>query len=239
MAIFPIIETESVIQVGDKLRIDASKSFISKDEDPIYEVEIMPEAGGDWISVYVANNSSAWFLDWAYSGASRSVVISCRIRVDGIAGPTETVTKTISVVTAADDKLFSSDSDLTALEPDILKWTKAGRSSFLDVHRMAQSKILEWIDEAGYRNEDGTKVSKNELLDLSEVRPWSRDLTLSLIFFGISNQVDDVFAQKSKYYASQAKDRADRAVLAWDFNKDGDLEVSEEVAVTQSMVMER
>lgn len=239
MAIFPIVETESTIQVGDKVRIDASKSFVSKDEDAIFSVEIMPEAGGDWISVFVANNSSAWFLDWVYSGASRTVVVSCRVRVTDAMGETVTTTKSISVVTVADDKLFSADTDLIALEPDVLKWTKAGRSSFLDVHRIAQSKILEWIDEAGYRNEDGTKVSKNELLDLSEVRPWSRDLTLSLIFFGISNQVDDVFAQKSKFYASQAKDRADRAVLAWDFNKDGELEVSEEMAVTQSMVMER
>jgi hypothetical protein len=239
MAIFPIIETESVIQVGDKVRIDASKSFTSKDEDPIHEVEIMPEAGGDWVSVYVANNPSAWFLDWSYAGSSRTVTVSCRIRVDGAMGPTQVVTKTISVVSAADDKLFSADSDLTALEPDVLKWVKSGRSSFLDVHRMAQSKIIEWMDEAGYRNEDGSKVSKNELLDLSEVRPWSRDLTLSLIFFGISNQVDDVFSQKSKFYSSQAKDRADRAVLAWDFNKDGSVDAVEEIAVTQSMVMER
>lgn len=239
MAIFPIIETESIIQVGDKVRIDASKSFVSKGEGAIFNVEILPETSGAWVSVFVANTPSAWFLDWAYSGASRTVTVSCRIQVTNAMGDIQTSTKTISVVTAADDKLFSSDSDLTALEPDVLKWVKAGRSSFLDVHRMAQSKIIEWIDEAGYRNEDGSKVSKNELLDLSEVRPWSRDLTLSLIFFGISNQVDDVFAQKSKFYASQAKDRADRAVLAWDFNKDGTVNVIEETVGTQSMVMER
>lgn len=236
--IAPILELEPILQLNDKTRLDATKSFISKGEHPIHDVWIEPEAGVGFISIN-HTDSRNWFLDWIYTGAARTVTVSCKVQVQNNSGPFEIRTATIQLVTAATDKLFSADSDLVPLEPDILKWIKPGRSSFLDVHRMAQAKIIEWLDEAGYRNEDGTKISKNELLDLSEVRPWSRDLTLSLIFKGLSNQVNDVFIEKSKFYASEARDRADRAVLAWDFNKDGQIETGEEMAVVQSTVMER
>lgn len=230
----PIIECEATLQTLDKTRIDATKSFVSKDEPAITNVEIEPEAGNGYITVFASGDSKQWFLDWVYAGASRSVVVSCRITTSS--GNTIT-TKTIAVVSSADDKLFSSDQDLLALEPDILKWVKKGRSSFLDVHRMAQAKILEYFDEAGIRNADGTKISKNEMLDLSEVRPWSRDLTLSLIFRGLSNQVDDVFDAKAKFYMSEAKKRSDRAVLAWDHDKDGELNEGEQITLTSSVMV--
>lgn len=233
--IAPILELESIVQIADKTRLDASKSFVSVDETAVTDVEIEPEAGAGFISVF-STNQKDWYLDWMYSGASRTVTVSCRITN---AGGNQTATKTISILTAADDKLFSKDSDLTGLEGDILKYVRKGRSTFLDVHRMAQSKIVEWMDEAGLRNDDGSKVTKNELLDLTEVQPWSRDLTLSLIFMGISNQVDDVFMKKSTHYASQAKDRSDRAVLAWDSDKSGDVNLESESVGMQTVVMVR
>lgn len=233
--IAPIIEIESVVQVADKTRLDVSKSFVSKNEPVITNVEVEPEAGVGFITVFSADAKN-WFLDWMYSGASRTAVVTCRITNSG---GTMTTSKSMSIVTAADDKLFSADSDLTGLESDILKYVKKGRGSFLDVHRMAQKKIVEWMDEAGLRNEDRTKVTKNQLLDLTEVQPWSRDLTLSLIFMSISNQVDDVFMKKSEHYATQAKDRSNRAVLAWDGDKSGAVDAETESATMQSVVMER
>lgn len=235
--IAPIIEIEPVLQIGDKTRIDVSKSFISKGESAIHSISVEPEAGAGYIAVTNADSRN-WFLDWVYTGASRTVTISCRIQVLSAVGPIETKTATMQLLTAADDKLFSVDQDLIALEPDISKWVKKGRSSFADVHRMAQKKILEYLDEAGLRNDDGTKISKNELIDLSEVKPWSRDLTLSLIFRGLSNQTNDVFDEKAKYYASEAKNRSDRAVIAWDSNKDGTIQPEEKVSL-QSVVMVR
>lgn len=233
--IAPIIETESVIQAGDKTRIDATKSFVSKGETAITNVEIEPETGAGYITVFNAD-SKQWFLDWVYAGITRTVTVSCRVTNSG--GP-QTSTKTMLVTSFADDKLFSTDSDLIALEPDVLKWVRKGRSSFLDVHRLAQKKIIEWLDETGHRNEDGTKISKAELLDVSEVQPWSRDLALSLIFMGLSNQTDDVFMKKTQYYASQAKDRSDRAVIAGDFNKDSVLDQGEQIDSIQSIVAVR
>jgi hypothetical protein len=235
MAIFPVIESESIIQINDKTRIDVSKTFISKGEAAVEEVEIEPEAGAGFISVFAVDQKQ-WFLDWQYSGASRTVVVSARVTTDGLP---VTTTKEIEVITASDDKLFSSDADLISLEPDILKRVKPGRSSFLDIHRMAQTKILEYLDEAGIRNTDNTKVTEDELLDISEVRPWSRDLTLHLIFNGFSNQVDDIFFEKSKHYKKEAENRADRVVLAFDSNKDGILDKHEGIVMrTRELIRE-
>lgn len=234
--IAPILELEPILQLNDKTRLDGTKSFVAKGTANIHNVWIEAEAGAGFISVNHADSKN-WFLDWVYVGASRTVTVSCRIQVGDNSGPIETRTSTIQLLSSADDKLFSSDQDLVALEPDILKWVKKGRSSFLDVHRMAQAKILEYLDEAGIRNADGTKISKNEMLDLSEVRPWSRDLTLSLIFRGLSNQVDDVFDAKAKFYMSEAKKRSDRAVLAWDHDKDGQLNEGEQITLTSSVMV--
>lgn len=222
--IFPVLETEDVVQVGDKTRLDASKCFISKDEADITLVEILPEAGGDYVDVTGAT-SDDWFLDWVYTGATRTVTVTVRVTTDG--SPT-TLSKTISIVTAADDKLFSGDQDLVAREPDILKWVSQGRASFLNVHRAAQVKILEDLDEAGVVDVEGAKLTKAAVVDTTEVRAWSRDLTLSMIYLGLSNAVDDVFERKGKYYLGEAGKRKQRAVIRLDLNGDGEIDASAE-----------
>lgn len=224
MAIFPVIETETIVQVGDKTRIWANKTFITQDQSAITDVEIEPEAGAGFISVFNAD-AKKWYLDWIYSGASRSVTVSVRVT----ATTDVTSTKSISVLSFADDYLFSSDGDLIAKEANILKWVPDGRSSFLNVHRQAQTQIIQWLDEAGYRSEDGTKIGKTQLVDKTEVSAWSRDLTLQLIFQSISNQVDDIFLRKAQFYKSEAENRRDRTVIKYDFNKDSTLDAGEYV----------
>jgi hypothetical protein len=224
VAIFGVLEVESTVQVNDKTRLNASKSFISKDEDPVTLVEIEPEAAAGFIDVTGAS-SKDWFLDWVYVGASRNVTVSLRIT----AGTVQTFTKTLAVTTAVDDNLFSSDQDLIAYEPDILKWVPQGRASYLNVHREAQARILEWLDEAGLTDRDGNRLTKAALVDVQEVRAWSRDLTLSLIFKGIQNAVDDVFAGKAQHYASEAVKRSDRTRLRLDLNGDDTISRNESV----------
>jgi hypothetical protein len=221
--IFPVLETEDVVQVNDQTRLSAVKSFISKDEQSISLVEIQPESGGSWIDV-TGGNSSEWYLDWIYTGSSRTVTVSVRITTN--ASPT-VLTKTVSVKSVADDKLFSADQDLLAFEPDILKWVPDGRASFLNIHRAAKTKILEALDESGIVDSNGNKLTDAAVVDVTEVRAWSRDMTLSLIFKGLINQVDDVFTIKSKYYASEAEKRKNRAVLRLDLNGDGEISKDE------------
>lgn len=69
MAIFPILESENDVQIKDKTRIEAFKSFISNDNDPITSVLIKP--GLDLSEYEVFNeDSTRWYLDWYYSDFS-------------------------------------------------------------------------------------------------------------------------------------------------------------------------
>jgi hypothetical protein len=233
--IFPVLETEDVVQVGDKTRLDASKSFVSKDEDPIIKVEIRPEATGDWVDVTGAS-STDWYLDWIYSGLSRAIVPEVRVTTvladpdatpDPIVAVNSTLTKNVSVLTVADDKLFSKDQDLVALESDIMKWVPEGRASFLNVHRAAQVKILEALDESGAVDTAGAKLTKAAVVDVTEVKAWSRDMTLALIFANLSNAIDDVFERKSKKYWAETAKRKQRAVIRLDMNGDGVINADE------------
>ena len=226
MAIFPVLETEDVIQIGDKIRLNGTKSFLSKDNVAVTLVEIEPEAGNGYITVTGANYKD-WYLDWSYAGATRTVVVSLRIT----AGATTTVTQSISVVTSTDDYLFSNDYDIRALEPDILKYVPEGRKSYLNVHREAQKKILDTLDEAGYTDTEGNKLTKAAVVDISEVRAWSKYLALSFIFRGIYNAVDDVFAEKARHYESMASKAFDRAKIRLDLDGDGAIAVGEAVEV--------
>lgn len=231
--IFPVLEIEDIVQVGDQTRLSATKSFAGKD-DEISKVEIQPEATESFIDV-TGDKSADWFLDWQYTGASRSVTVKVRVTVGE---DTSELSKTMQVLTAADDKLFSADTDLIGIEPDILKYTPVGRASFLNIHRTAQTKILEGLDEAGIVDNAGNKITKAAVVDVTEVRAWSRDLVLHLIYKALINSVDDVFTKKMEFYASEVEKRKARAVLRLDLNGDGELGKSELVQ-TQSMELFR
>jgi hypothetical protein len=226
MAIFPVLEIEDVVQINDKTRLNAVKTFVSKDNAAPTLIEIEPEAGSGFITV-TGTSYKDWYLDWSYAGASRVVTVSLRVT----AGSVVTATKTMQIYTVADDYLFSNDNDIKALEPDIMSWVPVGRASYLNVHREAQKKILDWLDEAGITDVDGQKLTKDAVVDVSEVRSWSRYLTLSLIYMGIYNAVEDVFSDKAAKYKTMAKSAADRAQLRLDIDGDGELTVGEQVDV--------
>ncbi len=84
MAIFPNLKLEDIVQINDKTRLDASKSFTA-DEAAVTLVEIEPESAAGFIDITptVATNSKQYFLDWSYSGTSRTVTVSVRITTDG------------------------------------------------------------------------------------------------------------------------------------------------------------
>lgn len=226
MAIFPNLELEDIVQVNDKTRLNASKSFVSKDEAAITLIEIEPEASAGYVDVTAAAAKN-WYLDWEYATAGTKVV-SCRVTTDG--SPT-TSTFSLTVVSAATDNLFSSDSDLTALEHDILRWVPDGRNSFKNVHRKAQSLIMAWLDENGHTDSSGARLTKAAIVDLEEVRYWSSALAMSLIFKSISNAVDDVFQEKAKQYDSMAISHRNRLILRLDVDGDASISVGEGINV--------
>ena len=236
MGIFPFIEAEKYLQANDKTRINLSKSFVSKDEAAITNVEIKPSLSDSFVSVY-DEDETQWFLDWSYAGdTTRVETITARITTDGL--PIE-LTKDINIISKEDDKLFSNDQDLLIHEPYIKNWVTEGRNTFLDVHRKSQYKILDYLDQNGYRLFNGDKIEKQHLLDIEEVREWSTFLTIFIITKGRSNAIGDVFDNISKQYKSYADRSRERVFRSVDWNKTGELDQSEKNYRTNVISVER
>ena len=218
--IFPCLELEDTLQINDKTRFDARKSFASN-EGEIALVTITPEEGVAAIDV-----SDTRFLDWQYATPGVKTVtltLSLKEEDDGESEAPEpvTFTKTINVVTPQEDGLFSSDADLVACEDSILQFVREGRNSYLDKHRAAQTLILDYLDEQRLWDKDNKRLSKDALIEPSDIKTWSTYLTLSIIFEGISNAVDDIFSVKAAKYKALAEQKKGRAILRLDTNGDG------------------
>ena len=213
MAIFKSLRLENIVQVDDKTRIDARKTFVSPDESSITVVEIEPESGAGFIDV-----TDTYYLDWQYS-MDGDKAITLRVTTDG---SPESLTKTLSIISAENDKLFSTDSELLPYEPNILEWTRDGRSSFIDFYREAQSRILTFLDEQRIWDSNGDRLTKDAIIDVKEVNDWSKFIVLKTIFEGLSNAVDDIFGIKAIKYLNLEKEARDRAAVRLDLNGDGE-----------------
>lgn len=240
MAIFGILDFDSIVQVDEKIRLDASRSFITKDESAITLVEIEPYAGFGFVEVYSTLGAQAqedWYLDTGYTSAG-SKVVSVRITTDGLPS---TFTFDLTVLSVSDDNLFSSDNDLKAIEPDVMKWLPAGKTTWNFIHRKAQDKILTEIYKSRILGVDGEKLTKDEVIDKAEVREWSTYLALSLIYNGISNAVDDVFSFKSSNYSKQANQYMNFSlnILKLDYDRDGSLGSSEKLDFRTGLMVRR
>jgi hypothetical protein len=228
MAIFPNLEIEAIVQMNDRTRLDASKSFSSKGTASFTLVEIEPFSGNGFIDV-TGTKSSDWFTDWEYTSAGTQTVT---VRING----SVTSTKTISVVTESADALFATDQDLATEEPDILKYVKKGRNTFKDVHREAQSIIVKFFDDKGLIFADGTKITKDAVFDKAEVRQWAKYLALHLIYMQQSNAVDDIFSKKADFYKSKMLLAQQTNLVRLDLNKDGVVEIDEGFKISSSFL---
>jgi thiol-disulfide isomerase/thioredoxin len=224
------LETELVAQVDDKIRLDASKSWVTPDESEITDYEIEPYAGAGYIDV-----SSLKYLDYSYSSAGVKVV---SVKVTNTEGNT-VKTYNLEVLTSAQDNLFSNDSDLQKHEPDILKWVKDGRNGYIDLHRRAQSLILDSLNRLGFTDTEHNRLEKDDVVDVLEIKEWSTYLVLYLIFNGLSNAVDDVFSKKALHYKTEAQRRMLSSTLKLDINGDGELSTSEILDMTSIWVVRR
>lgn len=239
MSIFGNLRFDPVAQVAEKIRLDASTSFVNQDEEDITLVRIEADTGSGFIDVSDAGLAAAsdWYLDWGYA-TDGDKTVSLEITTDG--SPVVS-TYTLTVVTVADDALFSSDADLQKFEPDIMKWLPTGRYTWNFVHRKVQEKILTEIYKNRIFADDGTKLEKTEVLDVSEVREWAVFQALSIIFKGIQNAVDDVFSQKAKDYGKKSDEfqQYSMNVLKLDYDKDGTLDSDEKMDFRSGILVRR
>lgn len=212
---FPKLTLETTIQVDDKIRLDASKSFATTDET-ITDVEIQPEAAEAFISVYNTDEDKR-YLDWAYETDGAKVV---SVRLTTNAG-TKTKTYDVDVLTEADDALFSTDNDLFPYEPNIHKYLPRGKSSFIYAHRASQKKILAYLDEQRIWKDDRTRYTKTDIVDKEEFRRWSIFQTLLIIFESIQVNSADIFQEKRIGYEKDMYEARNRAALRLDRDGDG------------------
>lgn len=311
--IVPILELEQDLQVYDKTRFSAEKSFATKDDAALTSVKIKPSDAPTPIEVFVSGQSSKnWFVDWIFqtfsidldttlnqfkfSDAGGSFTVSfptgnytlatlastLQTLMNGVSsGYSVVVTDTqelkisnalpfkpdssdlvnycgfdtkaqdvehisavlehlrrkvtvtvdngttpvskdyyINVYNEYGDRLFSNDQQLVAEEPEILNWVTKGRSSHLNVHRKAQRLILDWLEKNNYRDSNGNKVEKWNILDLSQVQQWSQYIALRFIFSSIYNAQDDVFKDKADLYEKYEIAARNRAIIDLDLNND-------------------
>lgn len=230
MAIFPYIEHEDLVQVNDRTRLNSSKSYVTPDEAAITKIEVQPESSASFFDI-----TSNKYLDYQYSSDGDKTV-TVRVTTDGTP---VTVSSTISVVTEADDKLFSKDADLTSHESEILKYVDKGRNSFKNVHRRAQSIILAYLDEHRIWDKDGNRLTKDDIVDIQEVTEWSKFTTLRLIFEDRSNGVDDLFQNKASLYEAYEQRARNRGTLRLDTNNDGVINNNDNKVDLQTIPMVR
>lgn len=234
MAIFGVIHSDDKVQVSDKFRILASKSYVSKGESAITLVEIQPEADDDFIDV-TGSSSDDWWLDWEYA-TSGTKVVTLRITTDGDA---ETFTKSITCVTAADDNLFSDDDDLSLIESDILRYLPDGRSTYKYMHREAQKNILEYLYTSGYRNSEGERIQASNFVDIEEIRHWSKWATIALIYWDLKTIEDDIWERKALKAEGMVQKYSSPVKLKFDYDGDGTIELGEALALSSFEVTRR
>jgi hypothetical protein len=217
---FPILKSEAIVQTYDRVRLNALDSFGTPDEPAVFKVEIEPE---DSVGFFNITSNEYRYLDWSYVTDGEKVVtlkVTTRDNTNPLL-PVDveyTTTLTITVIDETDDYLFSNDNNLRTLEPDILRWIPAEYSSWNHIHRQAQTNILDWLNEIRIVKPDGTAFTKEDIVNKEQVRRLSSLTALRMIFFSLSNQVDDIFDKKAQYYSQLEQQARTRNYIDLDVN---------------------
>ena len=236
----PMLKLDSKAQVGEKIRFTGFQSFITPNEPAISKVEFQADAAEPWITVGDPLDKTTWFMDWVYTSVGNKVP-SIRITSGTLPGVTATESGAIEIVLAADEKLFCSDESLLPQESDIILWLPEGRSTWNFIHRRVQQRIMEEIDKQRIFNVDGSKITLDQVLDVSQFRDWAIYMALAMIFQSISRSVDDIASEKMKYYESKQFEYMNFCMnlMRVDTNKDGVLTQEDEKGFRSTVMVKR
>ena len=212
---FPILELENIVQIGDKTRLEGSESYSAE----FAKIEIAPDG------VNFKDCTDAGYLDWQFETAGTINII---LRVTSESGSKE-ATKSILVVSSEADALYSTDEDFKGVESEIFRYLRKGRSSFLDKHREAKRQIIQAL-----KNENLIKIDATDLTGLAinagALKDWSKYLTLSLVFFdcntGYGVGGPEYFLAKAQSYKAAAELAKANAIRGLDTNADGEPDVA-------------
>lgn len=213
MSIFGVIKTDDKVFTGDQLRIDVSGSFLAPGSTfATVSHEISLDEGVTWFNVSAKKSA-----DWIFSTAGEQIIT---LRLTTSTATTQTFTKTVTVIDLTAQKLFSLDSDLYIIEPEIDQYLPKRWSSWNLVHLKAQEYIIDWLDEKKTFKRDGSKYTVNDILDLQEVKQWSTYKTLEFIYEGNSNIVGDISSVKRDKYRTMSDEKASRSQLSLNYSGD-------------------
>jgi len=222
MSVFGVLKSDDKVFTGDKIRFDASQSYVTSNDafHATVSHEISFDLGVTWINISTAKKID---FGWTTSGAKE-----VRLRVTSTA-ETQTVTKTITVLNLTTQALFSNDSDLYRFEPEIDQYLPKKWSSWNLIHLQTQEWIIDWLDESRIYKADGSKFAVADFGDSQQVKQLSIYKTLELIFEGNSNIAGDLFSLKRDKYKAMAFEKLNRSSLRLDYNDDGVIGVNEKI----------
>lgn len=218
---------EGLVQVNDKTRIDVSRSFVSG--DVITDITITPEIGESAVSVYNADQKR-WYLDWQFAtDGTKTITVEA---TDGVSTVSQNFT--IDVISEADDNLYSNDQQIFKIEQELLKYIPPGRNSYKNIHREAQSRILNYLDRKRIWNDDGEPYTKDQLNLYGELSLWSLYETILMIYQDLYVSVGDKFAEKINEYKALRNYERDRGAIRIDKNNNQVLDESTEIQELKS-----
>lgn len=218
--IFIKCSKDELVQVADKFRIDVSSTFVNG--SPITDILIKPEATESFISVF-DTNQERWYLDWAYSDdGTKTVEVQA---TDGVI--TETESFTIESLTESDDNLYSNDSQLFQIESELKRYLPQGRNSFIYAHRIAQERMLSFLDRKRIYNENGDPLTKDQINLKDDVIKWSLYETCIVIYEDLAVSVGDKFKDKVAYYEKLRNYERERSQLRIDRDSSGAIDSGE------------
>lgn len=204
------LKTESIAQVNDLFRVDCTRVKCSDEsEADLIEVDL----GDGFVVVYNGDDATHKYVDHAFSTTGDKEV-TVRATKDE---ETLTTTRTIKIVSEDEDRLFSSDEDLLLHEEAIHELLRAGKNTFKNIHRLAQGEIIRDLRER-FPSKD---LSKDSLVEIEQVRAWSKYLTLHYIFESNVRTVDDIHVEKSQTYLTLANTAKNNVPLKVDTDGDG------------------
>lgn len=221
---FIVTNYDIVSQIGDSVRISATKTYAPKGSPAITKVEIEPETGAGFVDVtgVAPINAKNWYLDWVYLTAGIKVGT---VKVTQTGGIETTKPFSLEVLTLAEDNLYSTDNDLIYLEHDILNYLPQGRTNFNYLHRKVQEQILDWLDGIRITRKDGSKLEKEDVNQAKDIKELSGAWVLMNLFFELSNKNDDKFFEKHLIYKSKVESLKGRGRIQADLDQDGTPEV--------------
>lgn len=216
--IFPNLVLDSIIQVNDKMRLDASETFATPDEGEITNVEFSFDGGSNYIDVF-NDYPEKWFLDYAFDTAGDKTI---KLKITTEQNSLE-VDYTTTVITENEDKLFSTDEMLYGHEVELKKLKPKGRNSYKYAHRVAQNKIIRYLDGEGITFQSGKPFAKEDLYENEYIQEFSKYQTLVLIFEDLVVRVGDVYREKVNKYTTHLVQAVKNAKLRLDFDDNDEI----------------